>query len=102
MSFHDAFGYFGARYDFEVIAFVGVHGGEPTPGDIAGVIHEVEEEGLPAIFGEPQFAQEALAAAAAEAGIEVGQVRSATFDDVATDYISMMRANAEELARLLG
>ena len=102
VSFHDAFGYFGARYDFEVIAFVGVHGGEPTPGDIAGVIHEVEEEGLPAIFGEPQFAQEALAAAADEAGIEVGEVRSATFDDVATDYISMMRANAEELARLLG
>ena len=102
VSFHDAFGYFGARYDFEVIAFVGVHGGEPTPGDIAGVIHEVEEEGLPAIFGEPQFAQEALAAAAEEAGIEVGEVRSATFDDVATDYISMMRANAEELARLLG
>ena len=102
VSFHDAFGYFGARYDFEVIAFVGVHGGEPTPGDIAGVIHEVEEEGLPAIFGEPQFAEEALKAAAEEAGIEVGQVRSATFDDVATDYISMMRANAEELARLLG
>ena len=102
VSFHDAFGYFGARYDFEVIAFVGVHGGEPTPGDIAGVIHEVEEEGLPAIFGEPQFAQEALAAAAEEAGIEVGEVRSATFDEVATDYISMMRVNAEELARLLG
>ena len=102
VSFHDAFGYFGARYDFEVVAFVGVHGGEPTPGDIAGVIHEVEEEGLPAIFGEPQFAEEALAAAAAEAGIEVGAVRSATFDDEVTDYISMMRANAEELARLLG
>ena len=102
VSFHDAFGYFGARYDFEVIAFVGVHGGEPTPGDIAGVIHEVEEEGLPAIFSEPQFAEEALKAAAEEAGIEVGEVRSATFDDVATDYISMMRANAEELARLLG
>ncbi len=102
VSFHDAFGYFGARYDFEVVAFVGVHGGEPTPGDIAGVIHEVEEEGLPAIFGEPQFAEEALAAAAEEAGIEVGAVRSATFDDEATNYMEMMRANAEELARLLG
>ena len=102
VSFHDAFGYFGARYDFEVIAFVGVHGGEPTPGDIAGVIHEVEEEGLPAIFGEPQFAEEALAAAAAEAGIEVGAVRSATFDGEVSSYIEMMRANAEELARLLG
>ena len=102
ISFHDAFGYFGARYDFEVIAFVGVHGGEPTPGDIAGVIHEVEDGGLPAIFGEPQFAQEALAAAAAEAGIEIGAIRSATFDEVAPDYIEMMRANAKEIARLLG
>ena len=102
ISFHDAFGYFGARYDFEVIAFVGVHGGEPTPGDIAGVIHEVENGGLPAIFSEPQFAQEALAAAAAEAGIEIGAIRSATFDEVAPDYIEMMRANAKEIARLLG
>ena len=102
ISFHDAFGYFGARYDFEVISFVGVHGGEPTPGDIAGVIHEVEDGGLPAIFGEPQFAQEALQSAASEAGIEIGAIRSATFDEVAPDYIAMMRANAEEIARLLG
>ncbi len=102
VSFHDAFGYFGARYDFEVIAFVGVHGGEPTPGDIAGVIHEVEDSGLPAIFGEPQFAQEALQSAASESGIEIGAIRSATFDETAPDYISMMRANANEIARLLG
>ena len=102
ISFHDAFGYFGARYDFEVIAFVGVHGGEPTPGDIAGVIHEVEDSGLPAIFGEPQFAQEALQSAASESGIEIGAIRSATFDETAPDYIAMMRANAKEIARLLG
>ena len=102
ISFHDAFGYFGARYDFKVISFVGVHGGEPTPGDIAGVIHEVEDGGLPAIFGEPQFAQEALQSAASESGIEIGAIRSATFDEVAPDYIAMMRANAEEIARLLG
>ncbi len=102
ISFHDAFGYFGARYDFEVISFVGVHGGEPTPGDIAGVIHEVEDGGLPAIFGEPQFAQEALQSAASESGIEIGAIRSATFDETVSDYITMMRANAKEIARLLG
>ena len=102
VSFHDAFGYFGARYDFKVISFVGVHGGEPTPGDIAGVIHEVEDGRLPAIFGEPQFAQEALQSAASESGIEIGAIRSETFDETAPDYITMMRANAKEIVRLLG
>ena len=102
VSFHDAFGYFGARYDFKVISFVGVHGGEPTPGDIAGVIHEVEDGRLPAIFSEPQFAQEALQSAASESGIEIGAIRSETFDETAPDYITMMRANAKEIVRLLG
>ena len=101
ITFHDAFAYFGARYEFEVIAFLGVEGGEPTPRDIVRAIEEVEEKGLPAIFAEPQFAEDALRSAAEETSVDVGTLRSSTFDDASPDYISMMRANAREIAELL-
>ena len=52
VTFHDAFGYFGARYNMEVQAFVGGHGGDVSPDDIANVLELVEHKGLPAVFAE--------------------------------------------------
>ena len=46
VTFHDAFGYFGTRYDFEVMAFVGGHAGDVSPDDIARVLDLVEDRGL--------------------------------------------------------
>ena len=100
VTFHDAFGYFGARYDMEVQAFVGGHGGDVSPDDIANVLELVEHKGLPAVFAETQFSDDALQRVAREAGIQVGIVRSQP-DDEFPDYIGMMRSNADQLAQFL-
>ena len=100
VTFHDAFGYFGSRYDFEVLAFVGSHAGEVSPDDIASVLELVEDRGLTAVFAEPQFSADALEQVARDTGIEYGVIRSLP-DDTHPDYIGMMRANAEAIAQSL-
>ncbi len=100
VTFHDAFGYFGARYDMEVQAFVGGHGGDVSPDDIANVLELVEHNGLPAVFAETQFSDDALQQVAHDAGIQVGIIRSLP-DDEFPDYIGMMRSNADQLAHFL-
>ena len=100
VTFHDAFGYFGARYGFDVLAFVGRHGGDVAPDDIVSVLELVQHRGLPAVFAEPQFSADALEQVARDAGIHVGVIRSLP-DAAYPDYIAMMRANADALAALL-
>ncbi|MYC32537.1 MAG: zinc ABC transporter substrate-binding protein [Chloroflexi bacterium] len=100
VTFHDAFGYFGTRYDMEVMAFVGGHGGDVSPDDIARVLDLVNDEGLPAIFAEPQFSADALEQVARDANIQVGIIHSLP-TDAYPEYIGMMRANADALHDLL-
>ena len=100
VTFHDAFGYFGSRYDVEVQAFVGGHGGDVSPDDIANVLELVEHRGLPAVFAEPQFSADALEQVARDTGIAVGIIRSLP-DNTYPEYIDMMRANADQLAQML-
>ena len=100
VTFHDAFGYFGTRYDMAVMAFVGGHGGDVSPDDIARVLDLVNDEGLPAVFAESQFSDDALNQVARDANIQVGIIHSLP-TDAYPDYISMMRANADALAQLL-
>ena len=100
VTFHDAFGYFGERYDVEVQAFVGAHAEDVSPDDIANVLELVEHRGLPAVFAEPQFSGDALGQVARDTGIQVGIIRSLP-DDEYPDYISMMRSNADQLAQML-
>ena len=100
VTFHDAFGYFGTRYDLEVMAFVGGHGGDVSPDDIARVLDLVNDEGLPAVFAEPQFSADALEQVARDANIQVGIIHSLP-TDAYPDYIGMMRANADALHDLL-
>ena len=100
VTFHDAFGYFGTRYDFEVMAFVGGHAGEVSPDDIARVLDLVEDRGLPAVFAEPQFSADALEQVARDTGIQVGIIQSMAADPW-SGYVDMMRANADAIAELL-
>ena len=97
VTFHDAYGYFGSRYGFEVQAFVGSHGGDVAPDDIVAVLDLVGDRNLPAVFSEPQFSADALAQVAHDAGISIGIIRSTPDVDYQT-YLEMMRANADALA----
>ena len=98
ITFHDAYGYFGARYGFEVLAFIGSHGGDVSPDDIVSVLELVQSRGLPAIFAEPQFSDDAVDQVARDGNIQVGAVRSLP-DAEYPSYIDMMRRQRRFISR---
>jgi len=101
ITFHDAFGHFGARYGWEVTALVGSDASQVSPGPVVAILERVREQGVPAVFAEPQFNSGLLQKAAEEAGIEVGPIYSDVQKGEIATYIDMMLFNAKSLARLL-
>jgi len=102
---HDAFNHMAAYLGFEVLKSVARSPGqEPSPGDVADIARAIEDEGLPAVFGEPQVEEEGriLEQAADDAGVLFCTLYSDSLDDKVTSYIELMRFNADELARCLG
>ena len=97
VTFHDAFGYFAGRYGWRVSAFVSDDASDVTPGDIVTVMEQVREEGIPAVFAEPQFSPDVMEQAARDAGVSVGTIYSDTLGDDVASYIDMMRFNAGSL-----
>ena len=72
---HDTFGYFAAAYGFDVIGTalgsLSTEAGDPSARDIATLISEVEEAGVPAIFAENVANPDLMESIAAEAGVEL-------------------------------
>lgn len=101
ISFHDAFGHFATRYGWKASAFVASDGSQISPGRVVEILEQVREQGIPAVFAEPQFRADVLENAAGEAGVKTGVIYSDALDDGATNYIDMMLFNAKNLARLL-
>jgi manganese/zinc/iron transport system substrate-binding protein len=105
---HDAFAYFGRRYNLEVAGIQGIStAAEATTADVERVAQLVAERGVPAVFVEssvPRQTIDALLAAAAPRGAQI-HVGGELFTDAAGNpgtpegtYIGMLRANAERIA----
>ena len=95
----------GAVVEFEIVAVVVESPGqEPSPEDVANLTRAIEDQGVPAVFREPQIDAEGriLEQAAEDAGVQVCTLYSDSLDDKVTSYIEMMRFNADEIARCLG
>ena len=70
LTYHDAYAYFAEDYDWTVIGAIQVEDFEdPTPKEVAGLIDQVEEEGVPAIFGSEVFPSPVLEQIGREAGV---------------------------------
>lgn len=72
---HDAYGYFAERYDVEVVgALIPSQSTEaqPSSGEVAALIEQIEDEGVEAIFPQSPLNPELEEAVAEEAGAEVG------------------------------
>ena len=54
MVFHPAWGYFAHQYGLEQVA-IEVEGKEPKPKELAHIMEEAKEEGVKAIFTQPEF-----------------------------------------------
>ena len=100
ITFHDAYGYFVRKYGWELSAFVPGHGGDVTPQAIVRVLNDIQEDGIPAVFSEPQFAEDVLQETAKTAGVAVGVIRSLV-DDTEPTYLGMMRSNVRSLVENL-
>src|SRR5215216_5708871 len=70
---HDTFGYFAAAYGFEILGTalgsLSTEAGDPSARDIAALISEIEETGVPAIFAENVANPDLMESIAAEAGV---------------------------------
>jgi manganese/zinc/iron transport system substrate-binding protein len=109
---HDAFGYFGEEYGFDVVAIQGVSTQtEATTADIERVAGIIADRGVKAVFVESAVSPqtiEAVLAAARRRGQEA-RVGGELFADAAGDegtpegtYVGMVRHNVELIAAGLG
>ena len=70
LTYHDAYAYFAAEYGWTVIGAIQVSSfEEPTPREVAGLIQQVRQLGVPAIFGSEVFPSPVLARIGSEAGV---------------------------------
>lgn len=105
---HDAFAYFGRRYDVDVAAIQGIStAAEATTADVQRVARVLADRDVRAVFVEssvPRQTIEAVVAAAREMGHET-RVGGELFSDAAgsegtpeASYAGMVRANADRIA----
>ena len=108
---HDAFGYFGAAYGFEVRGLQGINtAAEAGTGDVQQLAEEIVRRRIPAIFVEssiPQRTIEAVQAAVRSRGFAVrigGELFSDAMGDAGTlegTYIGMVRHNVNTIVNAL-
>jgi ABC-type Zn uptake system ZnuABC Zn-binding protein ZnuA len=64
-------------------------------------MERIRDQGIPAVFAEPQFGAGVLEQAARDTGVRVGLIYSDTLSEDRPTYIDMMRANAHSLVENL-
>ena len=106
---HDTFGYFAERYGFEVdtaLASVSTEAADPSAGETADLIEEIETSGVPAIFAENVSNPAVMENIASEAGVELAPT---LYTDALGEpgseggtYSEMVRSNASTIAEALG
>ena len=71
LTYHDAYAYFGQDYGWKIIGAIQVSSfDDPTPKEVAGLIEQVREERVPAIFGSEVFPSPVLEQIGEEAGVK--------------------------------
>ncbi len=96
ITMHNAFSRLAARYGLIVArALRPIEQAEPTPSDFADAVKSVRDQGVRAVFMEPQFNPAPGERLAKAAGIRLG-----TLDPLGTgDWFAMMRGNVDSLVK---
>jgi zinc/manganese transport system substrate-binding protein/manganese/iron transport system substrate-binding protein len=93
VTFHDAFPYFAEHYGFELVGVIVISPGrEPSPRELAQLADLIRQQGVPAIFTEPQFNPKLAETLARETGAVVLELYSDT-PPAGEDFLGMMRRN---------
>ncbi len=104
VSFHDAFPYFARAYGLTVVGtVVEAPGQDPSAGQVAALIDEIEGTGVSAIVSENQFPADLVEQIAAETGVEVvSDLYSDSLGDPPGDsYVGLIRWDVDRLAEAL-
>ena len=98
---HDAFGYLGTRYGFEVVGISGISPSqEPDPAALADIAALVEERRVTTVYTEVLVDPVVAETVAAEAGVRTAvldPVEGITDESAGEDYLEVMRANLATL-----
>jgi ABC-type Zn uptake system ZnuABC Zn-binding protein ZnuA len=71
LTYHDAYAYFAQTYGWEVLGAIQVSSfEEPTPREVASLINQVKQTGVPAIFGSEVFPSPVLEQIGKDAGVQ--------------------------------
>jgi ABC-type Zn uptake system ZnuABC Zn-binding protein ZnuA len=71
LTYHDAYAYFAEHYGWDVVGAIQPSDfAEPSPRDIADLVRQIEDEGVPAIFGSEVFPSPVLDQLSEETGVE--------------------------------
>lgn len=102
LTSHDAFGYFGDRYDVTFLAPLGVTtDSEASARDVAGLITQMKEEHIGSYFFEnsndPRLVEQIASAAGAEPGGELYVESLSKPDGPAATYAEMFRFNVDQM-----
>ena len=102
---HDAYGYLASRYGMEIAGTVSPSPGqEPSIADRRRLANTLRDLKVPAVFVEGTAGRTAdsLRDAAQLADVQVCSIWGDSFTRHVTDYATLIRANADSLARCLG
>lgn len=108
LTYHDSWAYWADNYGFTVIGAVQPSDfTEPAPRDVADLIEQVKDEGVPAIFGSEVFPSDVLETIAGESGAEyIDDLRDDDLPGKPGDgrhsYIGLMLTNMEIMLPALG
>jgi len=96
--FHDAYTYFAARYDFEVIGVVLKNpDAEISAQEVVELQGIIDANDVPVIFAEPQFNTDILQVFVEENGVAIGELLTDSFGDRVDSYLDLMRYNRDSL-----
>ncbi|HEX9712357.1 MAG TPA: metal ABC transporter substrate-binding protein [Actinomycetota bacterium] len=108
LTYHDSFPYFAREYGWEIIGAIQPSDlAEPTPREVARLIEQVRDEGVPAIFGSEVFPSPVLEQIARETGARyVDELRDDDLPGDAGDhdhsFLAMMTFNFSTFMEALG
>jgi ABC-type Zn uptake system ZnuABC Zn-binding protein ZnuA len=108
LTYHDSWAYFAQRYGMEVVgAAQPADFSEPSARDVADLINQIEEQGIPAVFGSAVFPSDVLETIASESGATyVDQLRDDDLPGAPGDphhsYLGLMLQNMNIMIPALG
>ena len=108
LTYHDAYAYFARSYGWEVVGAIQVADfAEPRPGDVARLIGQVRQHGVPAIFGSEVFPSPVLEQIGRETGVRyVDTLRDDDLPgrpgDPEHSWLGLMRLNYITMVESLG